>query len=460
MKLWAGRFQKSTDSITEDFNSSIETDKRMYKEDILGSIAHARMLGSCGIIEEADSHAIIEGLEAILKEVEAGLVTFTVEAEDIHMNIETLLIAKIGEAGKRLHTGRSRNDQVALDFRMYLKNGTKEVEALLKELLQVLLELSDTHKDTIMAGYTHMQKAQPVTLGHHLMAYFQMFKRDYERYVDSEKRIDVLPLGSGALAGTTYPIDRGMVAKELGFAAISENSMDGVSDRDFALEFLGASSILMMHLSRFCEEVILWNTGEFGYLEMDDAFSTGSSIMPQKKNPDIAELVRGKTGRVYGDLMALLTVMKGIPLAYNKDMQEDKDITFDALDTVKACLISFTPMIATATFNQEKMLSKLKEGFLNATDAADYLVNTGMPFRNAHEVIGKMVRYCIIGNRALDDLTLEEFQSFSMNFKSDIHEFISIRNCLERRRTYGGPSGPSMEAALANARTFLDDLPG
>lgn len=459
MKLWEGRFQKSTDAITEDFNSSIETDKRMYKEDILGSIAHARMLGSCGIIEEADSLAIIEGLEAILKEVEEGLVTFTVEAEDIHMNIETLLIAKIGEAGKRLHTGRSRNDQVALDFRMYLKNGTKEVEALLKDLLQVLLALSETHKDTIMAGYTHMQKAQPVTLGHHLMAYFQMFKRDLERYMDSEKRIDVLPLGSGALAGTTYPIDREMVAKELGFAVISENSMDGVSDRDFALEFLGASSILMMHLSRFCEEVILWNTGEFGYLEMDDAFSTGSSIMPQKKNPDIAELVRGKTGRVYGDLMALLTVMKGIPLAYNKDMQEDKDITFDALDTVKACLISFTPMIATATFNKEKMLSKLKEGFLNATDAADYLVNTGMPFRNAHEVIGKMVRYCIIGNRALDDLTLEEFQSFSMSFKSDIHEFISIRNCLERRRTYGGPSGSSMETALQHARTFLDDLP-
>ena len=460
MKLWEGRFQKSTDAITEDFNSSIETDKRMYKEDILGSIAHARMLGSCGIIEEADSLSIIEGLEAILKEVEEGLVTFTVEAEDIHMNIETLLIAKIGEAGKRLHTGRSRNDQVALDFRMYLKNGTKEVETLLRELLQVLLELSETHKDTIMAGYTHMQKAQPVTLGHHLMAYFQMFKRDLERYLDSEKRIDVLPLGSGALAGTTYPIDRNMVAKELGFEAISENSMDGVSDRDFALEFLSASSILMMHLSRFCEEVILWNTGEFGYLEMDDAFSTGSSIMPQKKNPDIAELVRGKTGRVYGDLMALLTVMKGIPLAYNKDMQEDKDITFDALDTVKACLISFTPMIATATFNKEKMLSKLKEGFLNATDAADYLVNTGMPFRNAHEVIGKMVRYCIIGNRALDDLSLEEFQSFSMSFKSDIHEFISIRNCLERRRTYGGPSGSSMEAALRNARTFLDDLPG
>ena len=455
MKLWQGRFQKGTSSITEDFNSSIAVDQRMYREDILGSIAHARMLGECGIIPSEDSVLIINGLVSILEDADKGLLEFTVEAEDIHMNVETLLIERIGEAGKRLHTGRSRNDQVALDFRMYMKKGTKEVKDMILDLLKVILDLSSKHKDTIMAGYTHLQKAQPVTLGHHLMAYFQMFSRDLTRYIDSEKRMDHMPLGSGALAGTTYPIDRQMVASELGFGNLTENSMDGVSDRDFALEFLGASSILMMHLSRFCEEIIIWNSNEFGYIEMDDAFSTGSSIMPQKKNPDIAELVRGKTGRVYGDLVALLTIMKGLPLAYNKDMQEDKETTFDALDTVKACLAAFTPMLSTATFKKEAMMAKLRGGFLNATDAADYLVMQGIPFRSAHEVIGRMVNYCIINGKALDDLSADEFKSFSDKFGEDILEFIKMENCLQRRKTYGGPSAAAMDTAINNAGAFI-----
>jgi argininosuccinate lyase len=455
MKLWQGRFQKRTSSITEDFNSSIAVDQRMYREDILGSMAHARMLGECGIIPGEDSVLIINGLQSILEDADKGLLEFTVEAEDIHMNVETLLIERIGEAGKRLHTGRSRNDQVALDFRMYMKKGTKEVEDMVLDLLKVILGLAKEHKDTIMAGYTHLQKAQPVTLGHHLMAYFQMFSRDLTRFIDSEKRMDHMPLGSGALAGTTYPIDRNMVAAELGFGSITENSMDGVSDRDFALEFLGASSILMMHLSRFCEEIIIWNSNEFGYVEMDDAFSTGSSIMPQKKNPDIAELVRGKTGRVYGDLVALLTIMKGLPLAYNKDMQEDKETTFDALDTVKACLAAFTPMLSTATFNKDAMMAKLRGGFLNATDAADYLVMQGVPFRSAHEVIGRMVNYCIINGKALDDLSQDEFKSFSDKFGNDILEFIKMENCLQRRKTYGGPSAAAMDTAIHNAGAFI-----
>ncbi len=455
MKLWQGRFQKRTSSITEDFNSSIAVDQRMYREDILGSMAHARMLGECGIIPGEDSVLIINGLQSILEDADKGLLEFTVEAEDIHMNVETLLIERIGEAGKRLHTGRSRNDQVALDFRMYMKKGTREVEDMVLDLLKVILGLAKEHKDTIMAGYTHLQKAQPVTLGHHLMAYFQMFSRDLTRFIDSEKRMDHMPLGSGALAGTTYPIDRNMVASELGFGSITENSMDGVSDRDFALEFLGASSILMMHLSRFCEEIIIWNSNEFGYVEMDDAFSTGSSIMPQKKNPDIAELVRGKTGRVYGDLVALLTIMKGLPLAYNKDMQEDKETTFDALDTVKACLAAFTPMLSSATFNKDAMMAKLRGGFLNATDAADYLVMQGVPFRSAHEVIGRMVNYCIINGKALDDLSQDEFKSFSDKFGKDILEFIKMENCLQRRKTYGGPSAAAMDTAIHNAGAFI-----
>jgi len=326
---------------------------------------------------------------------------------------------------------------------------------MILDLLKVILDLSSKHKDTIMAGYTHLQKAQPVTLGHHLMAYFQMFSRDLTRYIDSEKRMDHMPLGSGALAGTTYPIDRQLVASELGFGNLTENSMDGVSDRDFALEFLGASSILMMHLSRFCEEIIIWNSNEFGYIEMDDAFSTGSSIMPQKKNPDIAELVRGKTGRVYGDLVALLTIMKGLPLAYNKDMQEDKETTFDALDTVKACLAAFTPMLSTATFKKEAMMEKLRGGFLNATDAADYLVMQGIPFRSAHEVIGRMVNYCIINGKALDDLSADDFKSFSDKFGEDILEFIKMENCLQRRKTYGGPSAAAMDTAINNAGAFI-----
>ncbi|MCQ1528806.1 argininosuccinate lyase [Lutispora saccharofermentans] len=456
MKLWGGRFEKNTNEIVDSFQNSIKFDYRMYKQDIKGSIAHAGMLGYKGIIGQKDAETIIKGLAEILADIEAGKVEFKQEAEDIHMNIESLLIEKIGQVGKKLHTGRSRNDQVALDFRMYLKEEMDEIIYLIKELCSLLLKKAEENAELIMPGYTHMQKAQPITLGHHLMAYFHMFCRDMNRFHDCYGRTDVMPLGSGALAGTTYDLDREMVAKELGFGSISGNSMDAVGDRDFVIEFISGCSILMMHLSRFCEELVLWNSHEFGYIEMDDSMSTGSSIMPQKKNPDVAELIRGKTGRVYGDLMAMLTIMKALPLAYNKDMQEDKEAAFDAADTVKNCIAVFIPMFDTITFNKEKIKEKLKGGFLNATDAADYLVYKGVAFRDAHEAIGGMVNYCIKNKKALEDLSLEELKTFNPSFESDIYEYISMESCVLRRNTAGGPSPKRVLEAIEEGKRHLD----
>ncbi|MBR3943423.1 MAG: argininosuccinate lyase, partial [Clostridia bacterium] len=407
MKLWGGRFNKATDKKVDDFNSSISFDARLYKQDITGSIAHATMLGKVGIITEDESKLICKTLKEILADVEAGKVEFLIDAEDIHMNVETILIERIGDVGKKLHTGRSRNDQVALDIRMYVKDEIVEISAMLKNLLETLLDMASQNKDTIMAGYTHLQKAQPITFAHYVMAYFQMFKRDYKRLQDVYKRTDVMPLGSGALAGTTFPLDRMFVAEQLGFSAITENSLDGVSDRDFAIELLSALSLISVHLSRMSEEMILFNSHEFSYVEMDDAFSTGSSIMPQKKNPDIAELVRGKSGRVFGDLMTLLTVMKGIPLAYNKDMQEDKEAIFDGVDTIKMCLPVFTDMLATLSLKKDNLRKGAAGGFTNATDYADYLVKKGVPFREAHSISGKTVFYCISKDKSLEDLTIE-----------------------------------------------------
>lgn len=455
MKLWGGRFSKNTDEAVNDFNSSIRFDKRMYRQDIRGSIAHAHMLGKCGVISAGDSEKIISALREILSDIESGNVEFMIDAEDIHMNIEAMLISKTGDIGKRLHTGRSRNDQVALDIRMYLMDEIKEIKAMLLELEETLLSIAEENLGTIMPGYTHLQKAQPVTLAHHLMAYFEMFKRDIQRLGDTYERTNAMPLGSGALAGTTYPLDRQMVADELGFDHITLNSIDGVSDRDFVIELASCLSICMMHLSRFCEELILWNTNEFSFIEMDDSCSTGSSIMPQKKNPDVAELIRGKTGRVYGDLMSILTTMKGIALAYNKDMQEDKECIFDAVDTVKLCLPVFKKMIATMKINKDKMLLGAGQGFTNATDAADYLVKKGMPFRRAHEVIGKMVLYAIEHGKALSDFSLEEFKSCSEIIESDIYEAISLETCVNERKLPGGPAREAVEYSIECAREFL-----
>lgn len=456
MKLWGGRFAKNTDKLVDDFNSSISFDNRMYKQDILGSIAHAGMLGKCGIIPEDDAVLICKTLNEILSDIEKGSVEFETDAEDIHMNIEKILISRIGDTGKRLHTGRSRNDQVALDIRMYLKYEMSEIKNMLAGLLETLLDISEANLDTILPGYTHLQRAQPITLAHHMMAYFQMFRRDAERLADCYKRTDVMPLGSGALAGTTYPLDRLLVARELGFAAITENSLDGVSDRDFAIELASCLSILMMHLSRLSEELILWSSGEFAFIEMDDAYSTGSSIMPQKKNPDVAELVRGKTGRVYGDLIGLLTVMKSLPLAYNKDMQEDKEAIFDAVDTVKMCLPVFTKMLATMKIKKENMYKAAQGGFTNATDVADYLVKKGIPFRNAHEIIGKMVLYCIQNDKSIDMLTMDEFKTFSKKIEEDVYMEISLEKCITGRNLPGGPAGESVLASIANGKTFLN----
>ncbi len=456
-KLWGGRFQKSTDKKVDDFNSSIRFDKRMYRQDIRGSIAHARMLGRQGIIPQDDSEKIIAGLKEILADIEAGKVEFLIDAEDIHMNIEKLLTDRIGEAGKRLHTGRSRNDQVALDLRMYLLDATEELRQMLMHTCTTLVDLAAEHTETVMPGYTHLQKAQPVTFAHHLMAYYEMFMRDLTRLDDWRERADVMPLGSGALAGTTYPLDRESVAAELGFSRVSQNSLDGVSDRDFAIELASDLSMIMMHLSRFSEELILWSSHEFSFVEMDDAFSTGSSIMPQKKNPDVAELIRGKTGRVYGHLMGLLTTMKGIPLAYNKDMQEDKEPIFDTLDTVKLCLPVFCDMISTMRVNKSAMLKGAKGGFTNATDAADYLVKKGLPFREAHAVIGKMVYYCVENDKSLDDLTIEEFKEFSDIIEPDIYEAISMDTCVNGRSIVGGPAKATVEKAIAAAR---DEIKG
>ena len=440
MKLWGGRFTKSTDSFTDHFHSSISFDSRMYKEDILGSCAHATMLGNQGIISKEDSEKIVEALKEILVEIENGQIQFDEKAEDIHMNIETILISKIGDVGKRLHTGRSRNDQVALDIRMYLKEQITEIKSLVKELIEVLNNIAEKNVETVMPGYTHLQNAQPVTLAHHLLAYVEMFKRDYDRLSDTYKRTNVLPLGSGALATTTYPLDRNFVKEQLGFDSITLDSMDGVSDRDFVIELLSALSMIMMHLSRFCEEIIIWNSQQYKFVEIDDSYSTGSSIMPQKKNPDMAELIRGKTGRVYGHLMAMLTVMKGIPLAYNKDMQEDKEGVFDAVDTLKMCLPVFTRMMETMTFNKEKMRQAARKGFMNATDAADWLVKQGVPFRDAHAIIGQLVLYCVNNDKNLDDLTLEEYKSVSDVFTEDIYNAIDLDTCVNSRKVEGGPS--------------------
>jgi len=427
MKLWKGRFSKAANSSAEAFNASIETDQRLYKQDIQGSMAHALMLGRQGIISMEEAEAIRISLREILEDIENGKVEFTIEQEDIHMNIETLLTQRIGDAGKKLHTARSRNDQVATDLRLYQKEEIHKVQALLQDLIDTLENLAEEHKETVMPGYTHLQRAQPVTLAMHLCAYVEMFKRDLDRFRDCLKRTDLLPLGAGALAGTTYPIDREFVAKELGFSGICENTMDAVSDRDFAIEFVSCCAMTMMHLSRLCEELILWNSTEFSFIEMDDAFSTGSSIMPQKKNPDMAELIRGKTGRVYGDLFALLTIMKGLPLAYNKDMQEDKPPLFDAGDTLKDCLSILTQVISTMEIKTQNMEKAANSGFMNATDAADYLVKKSLPFRDCHEIIGKMVLYCIKENKNLDDLTLEEFKNFSPLFEADIYDAIDIK---------------------------------
>ena len=457
-KLWGGRFQKNTDKKVDDFNSSIRFDKRMYRQDIRGSIAHATMLGRQGIIPQDDSLLIVKGLKEILSDIENNKVTFETDAEDIHMNIEKLLTERIGDAGKRLHTGRSRNDQVALDIRMYLLDESVEIGEMLKHTLTVIKDLAKEHTETIMPGYTHLQKAQPITFAHHLMAYFEMFSRDFERLLDCKKRMNVMPLGSGALAATTYPLDREFVASELGFKEITKNSLDGVSDRDFVIELASCLSMIMMHLSRFCEELILWSSHEFSFVEMDDAFSTGSSIMPQKKNPDVAELIRGKTGRVYGHLMGLLTTMKGIPLAYNKDMQEDKEPIFDAVDTVKLCLPVFCDMIATMKVRKENMLKGAKGGFTNATDLADYLVKKGLPFREAHEIVGKMVFYALENHKDLDDFSMAEFKEFSQIIEDDIYEAISMKTCVNDRNIPGGPAVETVKHAISSAEKYIENM--
>ena len=455
MKLWGGRFQKETNHMVDDFHSSISFDKRLFAQDIRGSMAHAKMLCKQGIISPADEASIQEGLKGILADMQAGKVAFPPESEDIHMLVEQILTERIGEAGKRLHTGRSRNDQVATDMHLYAKDTCDDTLALLRELEETLLSLAEKHAGDVMPGYTHLQRAQPITLGHHLMAYFEMFRRDMIRVQNAKQAADCCPLGSGALAGTTYPLDREYSAELLGFAAVSQNSLDGVSDRDFLLDYLSAASIGMMHLSRFCEELVLWSSLEFGFLTLDDGFATGSSMMPQKKNPDVAELIRGKTGRVYGDLMALLTVMKGLPLAYNKDMQEDKENYFDARDTWLKCLHVFTEMLKTASFRVENMRLSANAGFANATDCADYLVKRGVPFRDAHAVSGKLVAYCLDKGCALDALSLEEFQRFSPAFAEDVYTAIALKSCVAARNLTGGPAPEQVQKAIAAGRAWL-----
>lgn len=458
MKLWGGRFTKSTDSFVDHFHSSITFDQRLYKQDILGSVAHADMLGAQGIISVEDASVIQKTLIEILEDIEKGSIEFDEKAEDIHMNIETILIQRIGDIGKRLHTGRSRNDQVALDLRMYVKTEIKDIQNFIKNLQIVLNKLAKEHIDTIMPGYTHLQRAQPITLAHHLLAYVEMFKRDYDRLSDTYKRTNVLPLGSGALASTTYPLDRYKVAQALDFADITLNSMDGVSDRDFCIELLSSLSMIMMHLSRFCEEIILWSSHEFKFIELDDGYSTGSSIMPQKKNPDMAELIRGKTGRVYGNLIGLLTCMKGLPLAYNKDMQEDKEAVFNAVDTIKMCIPVFTSMIDTMTVRKENMYNAAKGGFTNATDAADWLVKNGVPFRDAHAILGQLVLYCINNNTTLEDLSIEEFKSISPVFNESVYDSISVEKCVQARNVPGGPSKEYIEKLIKINDEYISDL--
>jgi argininosuccinate lyase len=454
-KLWGGRFAQPTDRFVEEFTASIDFDKRLYRQDIRGSIAHARMLGRQGIIPEADVDAIVAGLHDILARIEAGEFDFSVSLEDIHMNIEARLSAAIGEAGKRLHTGRSRNDQVALDIRLYLREEIDEVTSFLDRLIEALLCQAEQNLGVIMPGYTHLQVAQPILFSHHMLAYVEMFRRDTGRMEDCRKRLDALPLGAGALAGTTFPIDRELVAKELDFPAVTRNSLDSVSDRDFALEFMSAASILMMHLSRFSEELILWSTSEFDFIELSDSFCTGSSIMPQKKNPDVPELVRGKTGRVYGNLMALLTVMKALPLAYNKDMQEDKEPLFDTIDTVKGSLKIFADMVREMRVKAEVMREAAARGFSNATDVADYLVRTGMPFREAHEVVGKSVRYSIEHGKRLEELSMDEWKSFSDRISPDIYDAITLEASVNARRATGGTAQERVKAEIERLRRDL-----
>ena len=448
MKLWGGRFTKETDALVHNFNESISFDQKFYRQDIRGSIAHVTMLAKQGILSAEDKEAIVSGIEGILSDLETGRLEITTEYEDIHSFVEATLIERIGEAGKRLHTGRSRNDQVALDMKLYTRDEIDELDGLLKGLLSELLTLMEDNLHTYMPGFTHLQKAQPVTLSHHLGAYYEMFRRDRGRLLDIRKRMNVCPLGSGALAGTTYPLDREYTAELLGFDGPTLNSMDSVSDRDYLIELLSALSIIAMHLSRFSEEIIIWNSNEYQFVEMDDSYSTGSSIMPQKKNPDIAELIRGKAGRVYGALMSLLTVMKGIPLAYDKDLQEDKELTFDAIDTVKGCLLLFTGMVSSMTFRKDKMEASAKRGFTNATDAADYLVNHGVPFRDAHGIIGQLVLMAINEGKSLDELSLSEYKSVCPVFEEDIYEAISMKTCVEKRTTIGAPGADAMKRVL------------
>ncbi len=455
-QLWGGRFTKETDQLVYDFNASISFDKKLLPQDIAGSIAHADMLGKQGILTCQEKEAIINGLRSILNDVESGTLTVDETKEDVHSFVEAELIQRIGDAGKKLHTGRSRNDQVALDMRLYTREKVTLIDGLVKELLLAIHKVMEENLHTYMPGFTHLQKAQPTTLAHHFGAYFEMFKRDRSRFQDIYERMNYCPLGAGALAGTTYPLDREYTAQLLGFAGPTLNSMDSVSDRDYLIEFLAALSTMMMHLSRFSEEIIIWNSNEYQFVEIDDAYSTGSSIMPQKKNPDIAELVRGKTGRVYGALMSLLTTMKGIPLAYNKDMQEDKEMSFDAMDTAADCLMLFTGMISTMKFRTDVMARSAVNGFTNATDAADYLVNKGVPFRDAHGIIGRLVLYCIDKDTSIDALSLEELQSISEIFQEDIYEAISLKTCVEKRLTLGAPGAEAMEKVLEINRKYLE----
>ena len=455
-QLWGGRFTKETDRQVYAFNASIGFDRKLLKEDLEGSRAHVKMLAKQGILTEEERDQILEGLDGILKDVENGTLEITSEYEDIHSFVEANLIDRIGDPGKKLHTGRSRNDQVALDMKLYVRDEIDEIDGELKELLTELLSLMSDNVETYMPGFTHLQKAQPVTLAHHVGAYFEMFRRDRERMADIRRRVNLCPLGAGALAGTTYPLDREYTARLLGFDGPTRNSMDSVSDRDYVIELLSALSTVMMHLSRFSEEIILWNSNEYRFVEIDDAYSTGSSIMPQKKNPDIAELLRGKTGRVYGALISILTTMKGIPLAYNKDMQEDKELTFDAIDTVKGCLRLFTGMISTMEFRRDVMEASAKNGFTNATDAADYLVNHGVPFRDAHGIVGRLVLLCIDRGISLDELPLEEYQKISPVFEEDIYDAVSMKTCVEKRETYGAPGPDVMKKVIAVNREYLE----
>lgn len=457
-QLWGGRFTKQTDQLVYNFNASISFDQKFFKQDIEGSIAHATMLGKAGIVTEEESANIVAGLKGIYQDVQDGKLEITSEYEDIHSFVEANLIDRIGDTGKKLHTGRSRNDQVALDMRLYVRDEIKETEELIKDLLQELLVLEKDNIHTYMPGFTHLQKAQPVTFAHHIAAYFEMFKRDYSRLVDCRNRLNLCPLGSGALAGTTYPLDRELTASLLNFDGPTLNSMDSVSDRDYVIEYLNALSIIAMHLSRFSEEIIIWNSNEYQFIELDDAYSTGSSIMPQKKNPDIAELVRGKTGRVYGALMSMLTTMKGIPLAYDKDMQEDKELTFDAIDTVKGCVLLFTGMIKTMKLNKDKMEASAMKGFTNATDAADYLVRKGVPFRDAHGIIGRLVLYCIDNQKSLLDLSIDEYKAIDPVFEEDVYDAISLETCVNLRNTIGAPGPDAMQKVIDINEAYLKSL--